>query len=258
MNPNSTPKFVRDKLIKLSAAHEHLTEKVARTNDAIASARVRLSGKFQTDAEHNDLSNTLKKLIADLPTIEAQRDTAEHTLESCQAWLDELPDNTTLEVVKVKSNGANLGAVRELIRHAEDELADLAKIPVPSADIATKVRNYVATLARPQLTGIGDGAAPLSVIWPNDTAALLAFLHPEAMTNALLKEVERVSNTMGPPTQRKARMAELKEQIDELRRVAFSLGDQPYDLSPEVVLGVRVVRREQVKKIERKVAATSV
>jgi hypothetical protein len=254
MNPNSTPRFVRDKLLALSAQHEHVTEKVARTNDAIASARVRLSGKFQTDAEHNDLSNTLKKLIADLPTIEARRDTAEHTLESCQAWIDELPDNTTLEIVKVKSNGADLAAVRELIRNAEDELQTLERVPTPSADIELHVRDYVASLGRP--TVLGAEGNHLQVTWPQNAVALFALLMPDRMTEIIFAEVDRAANDPMPLPQRKQRIAELKQQIDELQRTAYALGHVPYDLDPAIILGVRVVRREQVKKVERRVVAT--
>jgi hypothetical protein len=255
MNPNSTPKFVRDKLLKLSAAHEHLTEKVARTNDAIASARVRLSGKFQTDAEHNDLSNTLKKLIADLPTIEARRDAAEHTLEICQAWLDELPDNVTLEVVKV-NNGANLAAVRELLRTAESELEELVAVPVPSADTEARVQAYVASLGQPRVTDVNDGGH-LQVVWPsNNAVALFALMMPDKMTEVICAEIDRAANDPMPLPQRKQRIAELKAQIDELQRTAYALGHVEYNTRPEVILGVRVVRREQVKKVERRVAAT--
>ncbi len=88
------------------------------------------------------------------------------------------------------------------------------------------------------MTGIGDDQ--LKVIWPNSTIAVLALLLPDEMTNALLKEIERVSNLPMPLPQRKRRIAELRREIDELQRQAAALGEHAFALPPEVVLGVRV------------------
>ncbi len=87
-------------------------------------------------------------------------------------------------------------------------------------------------------TGIGDDQ--LNVIWPNSTIAVLALLLPDEMTNALMKEIERVSNLPMPLPQRKRRIAELRREIDELQRQALALGEDASGLPPEVVLGVRV------------------
>jgi hypothetical protein len=88
------------------------------------------------------------------------------------------------------------------------------------------------------MTGIGDDQ--LNVIWPNSTIAVLALLLPDEMTNALMKEIERVSNLPMPLPERKRRIAELGREIDELQRQSLALGEDASILTPEVVLGVRV------------------
>jgi hypothetical protein len=50
-----------------------------------------------------------------------------------------------------------------------------------------------------------------------------------------------------PLAERKKRIAELKAQVDTLQRAALALGDSN-GLPPEVVLGVRVVKREPAKR----------
>jgi hypothetical protein len=75
------------------------------------------------------------------------------------------------------------------------------------------------------------------------------------MTEIILAEIDRAANTPMPLDQRRKRMAELRRMIDELQRQAFAMGDAPYNLDPAIILGVRVVKREPVNKIERRVAA---
>jgi hypothetical protein len=87
---------------------------------------------------------------------------------------------------------ADLTTIEHRIRDAEDEVQRLRAVPVPPPDIKERVREYVATLARPKVSGIGQ---QLRVIWPNDTAAVLALLLPEQMTSALLQEIERANRT---------------------------------------------------------------
>jgi hypothetical protein len=254
MDANNVPKVVRDKLLAMEAAVEHLGEKVARTKEAINNARTRLTGKFNNDQEYQDVYSTLKRLVKDLPIIEEKRDAAARTAEECQSWLDSLPDDTTLEVVKAKPNGADLASLKEHIRHAEDELQTLDRVPVPSSNIELHVRDYVASFGRPKVTGV-EGSR-LQVTWPSEDAiSLCALLMPDKMTEVILKGVNRAANDPLPLPQRKQRIAELRRTIDDLQRAALSLGGDSYSLPEQVILGVRVVRREQVKKIERRVAA---
>jgi septal ring factor EnvC (AmiA/AmiB activator) len=247
MNNRDLPKPVRDKLLALSAQSEQLVERERRTKEAISNARARLTGKFNNDSEYEDTYGVLKKLVADMPIIERKRGAAQSTYEECAAWIENLPDDVTLEAVKVRSNGADLATVKERLTNAKDELETLSKVPVPPANVDQRVKEYVGALARPTISGISDGE--LKVSWPDGQASLLAFLLPDAMTNALMREINRLANTPMPLPQRKQRIAELKAEIDTLQRQAFALGANDYATPPEIILGVKV-RREAVKKAE--------
>jgi hypothetical protein len=249
MNQGNIPKTVRDTLLKFDQTVEHLTEQATRTKEAIDLARERLTGGFERDQQYRDVRATLDKLVKDLPAIEDKRDAAERMLERCQAWLDELPDDVTLEPVKVKLDGGDLASVKERIRNATDELETLSKVPTPSADIEQRVRKYVAGLGRPKVSGVGDGDQ-LQVSWPRDDAtSLFAILEPEKMTKVILAEVERAANDPLPLDGRRKRIVQLKAEIDTLQRQAFALGANDYATPPEIILGVKV-RREAVKKAE--------
>jgi hypothetical protein len=56
---------------------------------------------------------------------------------------------------------------------------------------------------------------------------------------------------------RKERVGELIAEIDTLKRQAFALGADNSGLPPEVVLGVKVVRRAQVTRMKRRKRAVS-
>jgi hypothetical protein len=175
--------------------------------------------------------------------FESKLDSAQYTLKNCRAFLDALPDDAVLEAVaSVKPNGIDLATVQRRIDDGKDEVERLRAVPVPSSDIEERIREYVAALARPQVSGIATGQQ-LQVRWPDDVIAVLALLLPDQMVNALLGEVERVSNLPMPLPQRKRRIAELQAEIDTLQRQALALGAGTSGLPPAVVLGVRVASR---------------
>jgi hypothetical protein len=238
MRRRNIPEAVLAKLAKFEKQAEYRTRKVTQTREAIASARQRLTGGFAKDSECYDLRATLDRLLEDLSASEGNEEAAKYTLSTCKTWLDELPDDAVLEVVKVKPNGHSLSDVRQRIKDAEDELKKLASVPVPPADIRERVEAYVASQGRPKVLGIEDGQ--LNIVWPNSTIAVLALLLPHEMVNALMQEIDRVSNLPMPLPERKRRMTELRREIDELQRQALALGEDASILTPEVVLGVRV------------------
>jgi septal ring factor EnvC (AmiA/AmiB activator) len=141
--------------------------------------------------------------------------------------------------VHVRPDGADLATVQNRIADAEDEVTRLRAVPVPSSDIEERIREYVAALARPQVSGIATGQQ-LQVHWPDNVIAVLALLLPDQMTNALLKEIDRLANLPMPLPQRKRRIAELQAETEELQRQALALGAGTSDLPPAVVLGVRI------------------
>jgi hypothetical protein len=171
---------------------------------------------------------------------------------NCKAWLDELPDGTVLEPVKVKPNGCALGNVRERIKDAENELALLRAVPTPAPDIRKRVEDYVQSLAQPEVSGIGAGQ-DLVVKWPSSVIAVFAMLFPERVQEVILAEVDAMANDPLPIKQRRARIAELKREIDELAYVEEALvvtsgAERSPAAPPHAVLGVRVVEAKHVSR----------
>jgi uncharacterized small protein (DUF1192 family) len=118
-------------------------------------------------------------------------------------------------------------------------------------------------MARPQITGIGKGER-LKVIYPGagydnngpreyraDPLALMAMLFPDAMTAALMSEVERMVSDVVPIKERATRIAALTDEIEQLAYieealVAAAIADgadvqRSPNASPQAVLGVKVV-----------------
>jgi chaperonin cofactor prefoldin len=205
MNRRHISDHVQAKLATFERAVEDLTERIARTQDAIDSARQRLTGGFQKDQEYHDLRSTLAQVVADKPVLEKKLSRASWTLRSCKNWLDGLPDDVVLEpVTAVKPNGHALSDVKERLKDAEAELEKLASVPVPSADIAARVREYIASLGRPAVSGVSDGQR-LEVSWPSSSAvSLLGVLLPDKMVEVLMAEVERATNVPLPLAERQA------------------------------------------------------
>jgi hypothetical protein len=252
MNYSKLPAPVLAKLVALEESIEDLSERVARAEYGITAARSRLTGTFQKQSEYDALMASLKQLVADKPVLEQKLHTAQRTLSAGKAWIDRLPPNTTLEVVEAKTDGHDLDAVGDRLKAAQDELKTLRAAPTPSVDIEERIKRHVAEVARPKISGIGEGHT-LEVIWPyNNIVSMMALLLGDGMAEVLMAEVTRMANDPMPPAARKQRIGELEAEIDTMQRQAFGLGADASDLPPAVVLGVRVVRPEQVKRSERR------
>jgi hypothetical protein len=142
--------------------------------------------------------------------------------------------------------------VRERIKEAEDELALLRAVPTPAPDIRDRVEAYVQSLAQPEVRGICAGQK-LEVKWPSSAIAVFALLSPEKVQEVILAEVERVANDPLPIKERRARIAELKREIDELAYVEEALvvtsgAERSPGAPPHAVLGVRVVEAKHVMR----------
>jgi hypothetical protein len=140
--------------------------------------------------------------------------------------------------------------VRERIKDAKDKLDTLRAVPVPSADVKARIEDYVGSLARPKVSGVAEDET-LQVSWPKDGISVLALLLGDEMVEVLSQEVERMANDPMPLAERKKRIGELTAEIDTLKRQAFALGADSSGLPPEVVLGVRIVRPAQVKRLKQ-------
>ncbi len=114
---------------------------------------------------------TLDRLLAEQKQLEDELEGGRHVLAQCKHWLRALPADVTLKLVPTPAgNGGNLAAVEERIEKAEEEIAELIAVPVPTADIRERVRDYVANLARPKIRNMGEHEG-LDVHLPDSTIA---------------------------------------------------------------------------------------
>jgi hypothetical protein len=235
MNRRDLPAAVLSKLIELSDTAEFLSDKVTETEQGIASARARLTGGFRNETEYDDLRGTLKQMVNDLPVLRRRCDAAQSTYSACQVFLDQLPDDATLEPVTIHVDGHDLDEVRAKLGAAQAELAALCAMPTPSADIEERIRAYVEAMARLQISGIGKSER-FKVVWPGagwdargpredraEVLPMMALLFPDAMVAALMREVERMANEPLPLAARHKRITELEAEISELAYVEEAL-----------------------------------
>jgi hypothetical protein len=198
-------------------------------------------------------------MVDEQPTLERQLHAAQSIRSRCKSWLDQLPPNTALKLVATDASGHTLADVRAKLEAIHAELATLRAVPTPSADIEQRVRAYVQSMARPTISGIGDGER-LKVIWPGagwdmkgpiehraEVLPMMALLFPDAMVGALMRDVERMAL---PQATRQKRIAALEHQIEQLAYVEEALvaaaivnGDEVQrspSAPPQAVLQVRV------------------
>jgi hypothetical protein len=265
MKRSRIPEPILDRLDALEPVVEDLTQRLARTADAISTARARLDGSFESEEDYDDTLATLRQLIADQPVQQKKLAAARRDQQVCKEWLAGLANDVNLELVELElvelaPDDRGLEVLLARLKAAEDELAALRAVPEPSADIEQRINAYVQDMARPEITGVGGGER-LRVIWPGagwDSAGprehraavlpLIAMLHPEAMVAALMREVERNANALGSPAERRARSAQLEAEIDGLQRRALALGAELNALPPAVLLGVRVVKERVARR----------
>jgi hypothetical protein len=155
------------------------------------------------------------------------------------------------QVTPVVENGLSLTAVRARIKKMRDSVAVLKRVPIPASDIREKVRNYVQGLTRPIVSGIASGEA-LTVQWPRDLHALMAFLQPDVLVDRLMVEINRIANTPCPLAEREQQIAELEREIDRLQRAEEALvvatgAPRERGCPPWVVLGVKAVEARSVR-----------
>jgi uncharacterized small protein (DUF1192 family) len=260
---NNIPASVFSKMLTLSDAAEYCSEKVISTEQGIASARQRLTGGFQKQAEYEDLRSTLQTMVDDLPVLKRRAAAAQSIYRSCKSWVDQLPKATVLEPVTVNVDGQSLDEVRARIAAVQSELATLRSLPTSSADIRQRVESYVDSLARPRISGIGPNET-LGVVWGGagwdragdrkdraDPLALAALLHRDKMVDALMAEIDRMTSGVVPIKERGPRIAALTDEIEQLGYVeealvaaAIANGEDVQGspkAPPQAVLGIRVV-----------------
>jgi hypothetical protein len=157
----------------------------------------------------------------------------ERTVAACKAYLHELPaDARLIEVTEVRPG--DLDDIRARIAEVKDEIARVQALPVPSSDLADRIKQYVAELAaraRPLVLGVGDGQT-LRVQFPLPAVAnpiqmsgfsqhdegnplwLTAFLHPERLAERLTQAALAGGISA---SERDARLSALQQEMVELR-----------------------------------------
>jgi uncharacterized small protein (DUF1192 family) len=138
-----------------------------------------------------------------------------------------------------------------VIKKLQNEGDALTRVPIPASDIREKVQSYVRGQTRPVVGGIALGEA-LTVRWPTNLHALMAFLQPEVLVERLMAEINRIANTPCALPEREQRIAELEEEIDRLQSTEEAIvvatgAARERGCPPWVVLGVKAVEARGVR-----------
>jgi hypothetical protein len=148
-------------------------------------------------------------------------------------------------------DGLSLSAARARIKKLKNTVETLKGVPVPPSNIREKVQTYVQGLTRPIVGGIALGEA-LTVQWPRDVHALMAFLRPDLLVDRLMDAINQIANTPCPLAERERQIAELECEIDRLQRteeaIVVATGAPRQPGSPAwIVLGVKALEAPDVR-----------
>jgi hypothetical protein len=245
------PTNVRAKLTAMERKVKDLSERSAKLETAIATAKQRSTGGFTDNQVYLDLLGAIDRMVTqEGPKLQAQLSSAKATLAKCENWLEQLPPGTVLKEVEVDVNGFDRATVLRLIDEHEDELKTLRAVPLLDGSIRFKAETYVKKLARLKVSGISKGEE-LRVECPNDRIAQEATLRPNELIEAIVAEAQRMASTPMKLPDRKVRIAWLEREIVKRQRQLMALGGATHDLPPQVVLGVKVATPHTTTKVER-------
>jgi hypothetical protein len=261
MKFDALPAPILAKLLRLEEQAALCEDTARRCADSIKSGQARLRRPAVDDLprkQHDDLIVAVRQMVEDQPKIASRASAAQEVVRTCKNWLASLPEGSTLQRRVVDTRGHTLASVRARIGECEDEFERLRKVPTPSPDLKDRIRSYVAALARPKLSGIEDGQR-LRVDWPDDGPTLAAFLAPDVVIAAVMREVTRMASDPLPPPKRKERMAALASEITELRYLEEALTTDQHERSgrapPWAVLGAEIVAAGAEQKAGRERAS---
>jgi hypothetical protein len=255
MDLSQAPAFVAAKMAMLADARAAAAARADELTAQISDVRDRLNGRVRR--EGNDpakLTIELDRLLAEQKALPVRRSIEMGIIEGCKAWLAALPPATLLEQVNPGvDDGLSLSTVRDRIKKLKDTVEALKRVPILPSNIREKVRTYVQGLTRPIVGGIGGIDETLTVQWPTELHALMAFLQPEALVERLMTEIDRIANTPCPLAQREQRIVELEREIDRLQRTEEAIvlatgAPREAGCPPWVVLGVKVVEAPGLRR----------
>jgi hypothetical protein len=263
----SQPILVR--LMELDQQAASLAEQADAAEQQVEHARAILNGKIEDPkVDVRKVQATFETLLKQAQARRHRCNTEQRILSNVKLWLERQPSDVALEPVKVRLNGQDLASVRKRLQQIADEVSRIKAAPTPSADIRQRTEAYVAQLARhgePIVRGVGEGST-LEVWWPLHASAnrmnmmdfdkgtgnplyLAALLQPQALVERILGVIDETASKPMPVSERAPRLAELQQEVDELRRLEEVLVQRGIDNGEDVtrdpsspswaILGVR-------------------
>jgi hypothetical protein len=247
MKLSEAPAFVAAKMAMLAEARAAAAARADQLTTKIAHLRDRLDGRVLREGDTAaDLNSDIRLLLAEQKRLQDQRPIEMAVIDNCKTWLASLPAATVLEpLAAVVEEGLPLSEVRDGIRKRQASVSALKRVPVPAADTKAKVQAYVEGLGRPVIGGIGTGET-LTVRWPTEWHALVAFLQPELLAERVMMAIDRITNTPCSLPERKQRIAKLEDEIEQMMRIEEAIvvdtgAPREPRRPPWVVLGVKAV-----------------
>jgi hypothetical protein len=253
MNLHEVPAFVAVKLATLSDGCATAATRADALNGQIAHIRERLGGRIVREGDNPEkLRIEFDRLSTEQNALHARRPIDMGIIASCKAWLAALPPGTVLEPVNpAVEDGLSLSTVRGRIKKLKNQVEMLRRVPIPASDIREKVQAYVQGLTLPIIGGIGAGEV-LSVQWPKEPHALMAFLRPDVLVERLMVAINQIANWPCPLAEREQQIAKLEEEIDRLQRTEEAIvvatgAPREAGCLPRVVLGVKAVEARGIR-----------
>jgi hypothetical protein len=254
MDLSQGPAFLAVKLAQLADARAAAATRADELTARISDVRDRLNGRVRRQGDNPaELGIELDRLLAEQKALQARRPIEMRIIESCKAWLAALPPGTLLEQVNPGvEDGLSLSTVRDRIKKLKNQVEVLKGVPIPPSNIRGKVQTYVQGLTRPVVGGIALDEA-LTVRWPTELHALMAFLQPDVLVDRLMLAINQIANTPCPLAEREKRIAKLEEEIDRLQRTEEAIvvatgAPREAGCPPWVVLGVKAVEAPGVRR----------
>ena len=272
MRLDTLPPSVLAKLLSFDGEMKDLRDQLTLCERQIEHSRAIHNGKLQLDnddAAFQEAHRLLPTLLSEQQRAENQLRVVEAVGGKCRGWLEALPLDAMLEVVKVEvPKGAKLHDIRQAIDTAQRELGALRSAPVRSPDIQREIEQQIADLATASFSIEGFGPAQkFQIGWlnkgpmagqlnitRNDLLAFAALLFPERLLALAMSEIERRANTPLPVADRPVRIAQLETEIERLQRIEEDLiarggGEREANRPPAVVLGVRLAGEARGGKV---------
>jgi hypothetical protein len=253
MDLSQAPAFVAAKMAMLSDGCATATIRANELTAQISDLRDRLNGRIVRAGDHPEkLRIDIQQRLEEQKALQRQRPIEADILGRCRAWLAGLPRGAVLEqIIPDTETGLSLSDVRARTKKLQNQVEALKGVPIPAPDIREKVQDYVHGLTRPIIGGIGVDES-LTVRWPSDMPALMAFLQPDVLVDRLLVAINQIANTPCPLAERERLIAKLEEEIDRLQRTEEAIvvatgAPREAGSPPWVVLGVKAVEARGIR-----------